>query len=126
MVGVMPDLLHVVPVGDDAVLDGVLEGEDSSLGLSLVPDVGVFLAHTHHHTLMPGASHDGREHGSRSIVSSKPSFAHTGSIVHDKSGYLVVTHDACLVAEFFKPKSQKKKKLVRCLMTTAAFSKVPM
>jgi len=28
--GVVPDLLHVVPVGDDAVLDGVLQGEDAS------------------------------------------------------------------------------------------------
>ena len=27
--GVVPDLLHVVPVGDDAVLDGVLQGEDT-------------------------------------------------------------------------------------------------
>merc|ERR1719300_1628429 len=32
--GVMPDLLHVVPVGDDSVFNGVLEGEDTSLGLS--------------------------------------------------------------------------------------------
>ena len=27
--GVMPDLLHVVPVGDDSVLDGVFQGEDT-------------------------------------------------------------------------------------------------
>merc|ERR1719489_249938 len=39
--GVMPDLLHVVPVGDDSVLNGVLQGEDTSLGLGLVTDVGV-------------------------------------------------------------------------------------
>merc|ERR1712152_80671 len=31
--GVVPDLLHVIPVGDDSVLHGVLQGEDSSLGL---------------------------------------------------------------------------------------------
>merc|ERR1719228_3241283 len=31
--GVVPDLLHVIPVGDDAVLDGVLQGEDTSLAL---------------------------------------------------------------------------------------------
>ena len=34
--GVVPDLLHVVPVGDDTVLDRVLEREDTSLGLRLV------------------------------------------------------------------------------------------
>jgi hypothetical protein len=39
--GMMPNLLHVVPVGDDSVLDGVLQGQDTSLGLSLVADVGV-------------------------------------------------------------------------------------
>lgn len=27
--GVVPDLLHVIPVGDDTVLDGVLEGKDT-------------------------------------------------------------------------------------------------
>merc|ERR1719443_1617253 len=31
--GVVPDLLHVVPVGDDTVLHGVLQGEDTPLGL---------------------------------------------------------------------------------------------
>merc|ERR1719220_3117591 len=34
--GVMPDLLHIVPVGDDAMLNWVLQGEDTSLGLSLI------------------------------------------------------------------------------------------
>merc|ERR1712212_1237467 len=38
---VVPDLLHVVPVGDD-----------SSLGLGLVSDIGVLLSHTNHHALM--------------------------------------------------------------------------
>ena len=27
--GMMPDLLHVVPVGDNTVLDGVFQGEDT-------------------------------------------------------------------------------------------------
>ncbi|KAJ0063177.1 hypothetical protein NL108_013201, partial [Boleophthalmus pectinirostris] len=42
---VVPDLLHVVPVGDDAVLDGVLEGQDAPLALGLVSHVRVLLAH---------------------------------------------------------------------------------
>ena len=49
--GVMPDLLHVVPVGHDSVLNGVLQGEDTSLALGLITDVGVLLTHAHHHTL---------------------------------------------------------------------------
>merc|ERR1719281_2275171 len=41
--GVMPDLLHIIPVGDDTVLNGVLEGEDTPLGLGLVSNIGVLL-----------------------------------------------------------------------------------
>ena len=44
-------LLHVIPVGDDAVLDGVLQGQDTPLALSLITYVAVLLTHTHHHTL---------------------------------------------------------------------------
>lgn len=36
--GVVPDLLHVVPVRDDTVLNGVLEGKDTSFGLGLVTE----------------------------------------------------------------------------------------
>merc|ERR1712095_153022 len=49
---VVPDLLHVIPVGDDSVLNGVLQGEDTSLGLGLVTDIGVLLSHTDHDTLV--------------------------------------------------------------------------
>merc|ERR1740122_837204 len=34
--GVVPDLLHIIPVGDDSVLNGVLEGKNTSLGLSFI------------------------------------------------------------------------------------------
>ena len=49
-------LLHVVPVGDDAVLNGVLQSQDTSLALSLVSYVAVLLTHTHHHTLEEGCT----------------------------------------------------------------------
>ena len=49
--GVMPDLLHIIPVGDDTVLNGVLQSQDTSLALSLISYVGVLLSHTDHHTL---------------------------------------------------------------------------
>merc|ERR1711994_1088964 len=89
---VMPDLFHVIPVGDDAMLNRVLEGKDTSLGLGLISNIGIFLTHAHHHTLVARASNDGWEDSSRSIVSSKASFAHARAIVNDKSSNVFVTH----------------------------------
>merc|ERR1719158_1487571 len=37
--GVMPDLLHVIPVGHNTVLDWVLQGKNSSLGLGFITNV---------------------------------------------------------------------------------------
>merc|ERR1711977_362069 len=54
--GVMPDLLHIIPVGDDTVFNGVLQGEDTSLGLSLITDIGILLSHTNHDTSVTGTS----------------------------------------------------------------------
>merc|ERR1719166_740657 len=90
--GVVPDLLHVVPVGDDSVLDGVLQGEDTPLGLGLVSNIGVLLSHTDHHSLVPGSPHDGGEHGSGSVVSGEPSLAHAGAIVNNEGSNIIVTH----------------------------------
>merc|ERR1711944_167809 len=90
--GVVPDLLHVVPVGDEAMLDGVLQGEDTPLGLGLVSDIGVLLAHTHHHALVARPSHNGGENGPGGVVAGKSSLAHAGAIVNNQSCNLVVTH----------------------------------
>ena len=73
----MPDLLHIVPVGDNSVLNGVLQGEDTSLALSFISNIGVLLSHTDHDTLMSGTSNDGREDSSGSIITGKSSFAHS-------------------------------------------------
>ena len=86
------DLLHIIPVGDDTVLDGVLEGKDTSLGLGFVSDVAVLLAHTDHHTLVAGTADNGGEDGAGSVITGETGFAHTGAIVYDKSGNVVVTH----------------------------------
>ena len=68
---VVPDLLHVVPVGHDTVLNGVLEGEDSTLVLGLVSDIGILLVHAYHDSRVLGASHNGGEHGTGGVVSGK-------------------------------------------------------
>merc|ERR1712106_737934 len=95
--GVVPDLLHVIPVGDDSMLNWVLEGQDTSFGLSLITHIGILLNHTYHHTLVTGTANDGGEDSPRSIIPSKSSLTHTRSIVTDKSGYVFVTHDVFLM-----------------------------
>ncbi len=55
------------------VLDGVLEGQDSTLGLSLVSDVRVLLAHTHHHTLKQPTN--GQQSESRAHVHRQNTFS---------------------------------------------------
>merc|ERR1712193_535147 len=94
--GVVPDLLHVVPVGDDSVLHGVLEGEDTPFGLSLVTYVGILLSHTDHHTLVSGAANNGGEDSPGGIISSKASLAHARAIVNNQGSNVLVTHlDFC-------------------------------
>jgi hypothetical protein len=88
----MPDLFHIIPVGDDAVFNGVLQGEDTSLGLGFISNIGVLLTHTDHDTLVAGATDNGGEHSSWGIITSKASFAHAGAIVNDKSSNVFVTH----------------------------------
>merc|ERR1712227_558813 len=66
--GVMPDLLHVIPVGDDTVLNGVFQGEDTSFGLSLITDIGVLLTHTDHDTLMAGTADNGGEDSPGGVI----------------------------------------------------------
>merc|ERR1711921_57281 len=90
--GVMPDLLHVIPVCDDSVLNGVLEGEDTSLGLGLVSNIGILLSHTNHHSLVAGTANNGGEDSSGSVIASKSSLAHAGAIVNNKSSNVLVTH----------------------------------
>merc|ERR1712037_853598 len=93
--GVVPDLLHVIPVGDDAVLNGVLQGKDTPLGLGLVTDVGILLSHADHDTLVTGTANDGGEDSPGGVVSGKAGLAHAGAIVTDKSGNVLVTHLGC-------------------------------
>jgi len=54
--GMVPDLLHIVPVGDDAVFDGVLERQNTTLGLSFISDVRVLLSHTDNQVFTASAS----------------------------------------------------------------------
>jgi len=90
--GVVPDLLHVVPVGHDAVLNRVLQGKDTTLLLGIVSNVGITLVHADHDSGVLGATHDGRKDGSRGVITGKAGLAHTGSVVNDKGCDVFVRH----------------------------------
>merc|ERR1712018_155699 len=94
---VMPNLFHVIPVGDDAMLNRVFESKNTSFGLSLITYIGIFLTHTDHNTLMAGTANNGWEDSSGSIISCKSSFAHARTIVNDKSSNIFVTHGGVLL-----------------------------
>merc|ERR1719449_497687 len=90
--GVMPDLLHVIPVGDDTVFNWVFEGEDTSLGLGFISNIGVFLTHTNHYTLMARTANNGWEDSPGGVITSETSFAHAGAIVDNKSSNVFISH----------------------------------
>jgi hypothetical protein len=75
--GMMPDSLHIIPVVDDTVFNGILKVEDSSLGLSFVSDVGFFVVHTYHYSGHLGSSDDSWETASWCIITSNTGFALT-------------------------------------------------
>jgi hypothetical protein len=55
------------------VLNRVLEGEDATLGLSLVTDIRVLLVHAHHDSRVFRAADNGGEHRARGIIASETS-----------------------------------------------------
>ena len=56
--GVMPDLLHVVPVSDNATFDGMLKSENASFRIDFVADVGIFLPRAHRGILIARSTND--------------------------------------------------------------------
>ena len=91
--GVVPDLLHVVPVGHDAVLDGVLEGQDTALALRLVSDVRILLAHADHDAVVSRSTDDGRKHRLRGVVAREPGFHHPRPVIaHQRGHFALIRH----------------------------------
>lgn len=57
VVGVMPDLSHILPVSDDTMRDWVLQHQHALLGLCLIAHVGLLLIHAHHNRWHFGLAH---------------------------------------------------------------------
>jgi hypothetical protein len=94
----MPDLLHVIPVVDDTVLNGVAELKDSLLCLGFLPDIAIFV-HADHDVLVFGSAHHRREGRSGGIISGKTSFAHSRSVVNYHRHSFLFTHNQSIYAQ---------------------------
>jgi len=92
--GVLPDLLHVVPVGDNTGGNGVLEVQDTSLLLSLVTDVLRLDLDTLHGAGVSGSTDNGGEHSGGSILTSDTGLDHTGSVIDHNNGE-IFCHSLC-------------------------------
>ena len=64
------------------MLDGVLQGEHTALGLGLVTDVRLLLVHADHDTGVLGATHDGRENSAGGVVTGETGLHHTGTVIY--------------------------------------------
>jgi hypothetical protein len=82
---VEPDLFHLIPVGDDASLDGIFEDENTGLFEGFIADVNA-IGLPNRQSWHPQAktTDDGTEGGSRSFVIGETGPAHSGPIVNEQ------------------------------------------
>jgi hypothetical protein len=93
-IAVMPDLFHIIPRGNDTMLNGVSKLEDTSLGLGFFSDVHILLFGSNHGTSSNfGSADDGGEADFWCIFSGNSSLAHTGSIINDNGVDCFFAHD---------------------------------
>jgi hypothetical protein len=111
--GVMPDLLHIIPVGDDSVFNRVLQGEDTSLGLSFISNIGIFLSHTNHDTL---------ESKMIDIKIGWPIFDNIGSFIHSLFNHYWNVIGGKLVEKLFRSEFKLKVLKVSIFSTKLIFN----
>merc|ERR550525_1906220 len=80
----MPDLLHVVPTGDDAVLDRIVQSEDTTDCNCFVTRV-VFFGLRAHYDFVEWPAHNGWEHCPWGIIASEARFDHPAPVVNHQS-----------------------------------------
>ena len=79
--GVVPDLFHIIPVGNDTVFDWVLEDEDTGLGAGFITNIAVLVLATSDGLHVLWTADDGWEDGAWSFITSETGLAHTGTII---------------------------------------------
>ena len=88
---------HIIPIVDNTVFNRISQRQNTSLCLSLISDIAVFLAHSNHNALMTWSANNRWEDSSRCIVTSKTSLHHSRSIVNDTCCLFFVCHFSVLI-----------------------------
>jgi hypothetical protein len=83
--GVVQKSLKVVEVGDYALLDRVFKGKAASLALCLITNIGVFLTHANHNTLVSSAAEYAGKYRARRVIACISRFDTVGAVVDDDS-----------------------------------------
>jgi len=100
---VMPNLGHVVPIVDDAVLDGVAQLQHALLGLRLLAHIRLLIVHADHDVLVLGPADNRGETGARSVVARKTSLAHARSVVDHNRSSLFLCHSPIIINSTYLP-----------------------
>lgn len=72
---VMPHLLHIIPVYDNTMFDGLFDLQNAAFALRLLTDVNLTLVEANHNAWDFWAAHHGAEDSARSIISGETSLA---------------------------------------------------
>ena len=92
----MPHFFHVVPVGDHAMLDWVLDFEDTAFLLGLLANIDLSLVKANHDAWNLGTAYYGRKHGAGGVISGETRLAGARTVVNHYSRYFFVNH--CLLS----------------------------
>merc|ERR1719420_943201 len=92
--GMMPYLLHVVPVRDYPVFDRIFKCKHTPSALCFISDIRVFVMCADHHIAHLRPTHNRREHRVRCISAGEACLAHAAAVVdHQGNDLLRKGHD---------------------------------
>jgi len=89
---VMPDLLHIIPVNNDAVFNGLLNLQNAAFALCLLTNVDLALVETNHDAGDLWAADHSAENCTGCVVTCETRLTGSRSVVDHDSRYLFV-HD---------------------------------
>jgi hypothetical protein len=88
----MPHLLHVVPVRNHAIGDGVFQIQDTSFFNCFIADEAVFLIHAYHYPWLLRTTDYSRKDPSWGIVSGKACLDDSSSVINYNGTYVFALH----------------------------------